>query len=322
MIGPEDEQLHHVGPDAHPHSQESYYFNWADQRHDLFGLTRIGFRYQQRRIDALVLVICNGRPAYIYPGVSLRQRGPWSEHSAASIRGGRLRYHMEKPLASWRISLSKSALDDSAMDLRWRCVSPPFDYSSHGQLPANVAAAHFEQVGSVQGWLRMRGREMPIEGSGQRDKSWGVRDWAQIEGWNWISAQLGPELAFNAWEGWLAGKRHVNGFVWRDGDNHAIQQLSIRYRWADRPHVPAAVELRLTDSSGARTVIEAEALGHFPLVKKGLWIQETHMRFETTGGQRRHSGLGVVEHAWRAGKLGSLLRAPDLLRAAAQVLGW
>ncbi len=321
MIGPEDEQLHPFEP-AQRHWQESYYFNWADPRHDLFGLTRIGFRYQQRRIDALVLVICAGRPAYIYPGVSLPQRGPWSEQSGASLVGGRLRYRMEKPLASWRITLSKSLLDDSAMDLRWRCVSPPFDYSSHRQLPANVAAAHFEQVGSVQGWMRMRGRELLIEGRGQRDKSWGVRDWSQVEGWNWISAQLGPELAFNAWEGWLGGKRHVNGFVWRDGDNHAIEQLSIRYRWTDRAHVPAAVELRLIDSSGATTIIEAEALGHFPLVKKGLWIQETHMRFKTAGDGPRYSGLGVVEHAWRAGRLGSLLRAPQLLRAAAQVLGW
>ncbi len=109
MIGPEDEKLHLNEHDGARHWQESYYFNWADPAHELFGLTRIGLRLSQRRIDALVLAICKGQPAYIYPGVSLRQRGPWTEQSGAHIRGGRLSYWLEKPLARWRLKLAKAA---------------------------------------------------------------------------------------------------------------------------------------------------------------------------------------------------------------------
>lgn len=311
-----DEELHEVGPDQH--WQESYYFNWADPSHDVFGLTRIGLRFHEQRVDGLVLTIRDGKPEYVYPAVNLRQRGPWSEHSAdGGLRARSLKYTMEEPLRRWRLTLTGR----SRMDLAWESLSPAFDYSeSQHTLPPNVAGRHFEQVGRVTGWTRFKGRELEINGLGQRDKSWGVRDWQGIEGWNWISVQLGEDRAFNLWELWYQGRRHINGFFFRDGATHAVEKVEIVFQYGRRDHVPRAVRILINDVSGAATVVDGEALGHFPLVKEGLWIQETHARFSAEHGRRHLQGVGVIEHAWRPTRRQMMARTPHLLGVAGRVL--
>jgi hypothetical protein len=60
-----------------------------------------------------------------------------------------------------------------------------------------MTGAHFEQSGRVTGWTRFgieRGAERhEIDALGQRDKSWGVRDWARLEGWNWLAGHPGRD---------------------------------------------------------------------------------------------------------------------------------
>ena len=312
----QDEELHEIGPDRH--WQESYYFNWADPSHDVFGLTRIGLRFHERRVDGLILTIRDGKPEYVYPAVNLRQRGSWDEHSAeGGLHARSLKYVMEEPLRRWRLTLTGR----SSMDLTWESISPAFDYgeSEHALAP-NVAGRHFEQVGRVTGWTRFKGRELEINGLGQRDKSWGVRDWKNIEGWNWISVQLGEDLAFNIWELWYQGRRHINGFVFRDGSTYAVDEVEIEYDWARREHVPRAVRIVITDVSGNTITVHGAALGQFPLVKEGLWIQETHAQFTTEQGSESRNGIGVIEHAWRPSRLQLIARTPHLLGAAARVI--
>ena len=313
MIAPADEELHPIG-DA-PHWQESYYFNWSDPHHDAFGLTRIGFRFGDDQMDGLVLTMRDGLPEFAYPAVNLRHTGAWTDQRAKpGLRTRALRYEMVEPLARWRLVLTGK----HEMELEWTAFTPPFDYRHDGgTLPANVAGEHFEQSGRVEGWTRFKNRSLEIRGTGQRDKSWGVRDWASVEGWDWISAQFGEDFTFNAWEGLMGGQRHVNGFVHRDGDNYPIERLAIDYRWADRAHVIA--EARLAISAGGREhVVTARTLAQCPLVKKGLWIQEVYASFCREGDRR--PGIGVIEHAWHAGTMGTLRRLPQLLGAARHVL--
>ena len=55
MIAEIDEQAHE--PRTHEYAQESWYFNWVDRRHDIFGLARLGYRYQSRTPEPLILTI-------------------------------------------------------------------------------------------------------------------------------------------------------------------------------------------------------------------------------------------------------------------------
>lgn len=312
MIEAKDEALHPVGPGAH--WQESLYFNWADPARRAFGLTRIGYRFSENQIDGLVLTIRDGRPEFVYPAVNLKGGRPWADHTPErGLRARGLVYRMEEPLRRWRIELGGR----DAIDLTWTAFTEPFDYHGEGaSLVPNIAARHFEQTGRVEGAVRFGGRELAIDGTGQRDKSWGVRDWARIEGWNWVSAQFGTDLAFNAWEGWFEGRRYVNGYVHRDGANRALRQVEIVYRWSRTRHLPAAARLVLTDEAGETIEVEARPLGNCPLVKRGTWIEEIFASFTARAGGRAREGLGVVEHAWHAGRLGTVREGRRLAAAA------
>jgi hypothetical protein len=317
MIQASDEQAHR--PAEHPHAQESWYFNWSDPAHDCFGLARIGFRYNQRRIDPLVLTLRGGRPEFFYPIEALPpMRDSWDDLSVeVGLRGGRLQVAMEEPLKRWRVRLEGRG----RMDLVFESITPPFDYHGEGrEIASTMTTAHFEQTCTVRGWTEFRGERLEIDGLGQRDKSWGIRVWPEVEGWDWISAQFGQDLSFNAMRTFEKGRRFANGFVFREGRNHAIQQLEIDHRWGHQAHLPERVDLELVDEGGARHRISAQARGSFPIFKSGCWLEETQARFRYQGEGPAREGAGVIEHVWRPSLLQGLRRAPRMLAAGLRVL--
>lgn len=65
MIEAADEQAHE--PSQSGHAQESWYFNWTDPRHKLFGLARIGYHWRSHRPEPLILTVREGRPDFFLP---------------------------------------------------------------------------------------------------------------------------------------------------------------------------------------------------------------------------------------------------------------
>jgi hypothetical protein len=296
MITAEDELLHEIG--AAEHWQESFYFNWADPMHDVFGLARIGFRFHQERVDGLILTIRDGKPEFCYPAVSVKQKRPWSDQDPRSgMRARGFTVTMEEPLQRWRIKLEGR----HRMDLLFEAETPAFDYNAAGKVADEMAGEHFEQSGRVTGFTEFKGTRLAIDARGQRDKSWGVRDWPALQGWNWITGLFDDGFSFNATESFQHGEAFTSGFVHHDGENHAIAKLNVHHSFAPgRIHVPATTRIDIVDVGGARHEITGTALGAYPIGKGGAWIEEVHTRFSarTNGGAER-VGYGVVEHVWR-----------------------
>jgi len=315
VIWPDDEWLH--PPGAEPAWQESFYFNWADPERRTFGLARIGYRPNAGKTDGLVVSVRDGKLELFYGPANIDHDGPCSrEDPAAGMRAGDLLVSMEEPLRRWRLQI----LGHRQMDLVFEAHTPAFDY--HGpradgeprRLAATMTGAHFEQAGSVTGWTHFQRERQEIRAFGQRDKSWGVRDWNRLEGWNWISGQFGADLSFNIMQTFEDGRALDNGFVFRDAENHAIDAVSLQPRWARREHQLRGAQMEIIDVTGRRYDIRAEALAAFPILRKDVWLEETHVAFtlECDGGARE--GQGVVEHVWRA-SLGQILqRAMRLAR--------
>ena len=315
MIHPQDEELHDIGPGKY--WQESFYFNWADPGHACFGVARIGYRFHENQIDGLVFTIRDGRPDFAYPAVNLRHRGDWKDlkvKNELSARG--LKFLMQEPLKTWRILLTGKHF----IDLEWKAFTPAFDYSETvGHGPPEIAGSHFEQSGTVRGVTRLKGVEREVSGLGQRDKSWGVRDWAHAEGWDWITVQFGEDFSFNAWVAPYKGSRYVGGFVYRDGKNRALAEVETEYRWGTRIHQPANVQLRLKDVDGMDYQVQGTCNGHFPLAKSGMWLYESYTSFTTEWKGKKREGIGVIEHAFQVGRLGYLPRMPEIAETLYQV---
>lgn len=330
MIEPFDENLHPVG--RAEHWQESWYFNWADPRHRVLGVTRIGFRFAQRQIDGLVFTIRDGRPEFAYPALNVRPDKPWDAYAPGDGIGvRRLNFRMVDPLRHWRLELTGR----DAFELEWHAFTPAFDYAKAvGEGPPEIASDHFEQSGRVFGRTKIRGTTLKIDGFGQRDKSWGVRDWAQIVGWTWISAQFGEDYSFNAWlaprptgGAGLLGRRPIDeknpyqgGFVHVDGVNHPIEKIDIDWRWGRRPQEPAGARLTL-HTRGAAHVFDIDCFGVFPMAKAGLWIYEAYASLRGTLHGAPRTGVGVVEHTFHVGRLGYLKRAGEIASTLGAVLG-
>jgi hypothetical protein len=78
------------------------------------------------------------------------------------------------------------------LDLEWEAYSPVYDYP----YPDDHPGAHYEHAGIVHGELLIGRERVAFEGRGERDHSWGDRDW-WVWGWHWTSFQIGNSHAIN-----------------------------------------------------------------------------------------------------------------------------
>jgi hypothetical protein len=298
MIEESDEWLHEVGSD--PAWQESFYFNWADPERRSFTLARTGYRFHPRKTDGLAISLCDGALELYYGPADLDHEGDCrDEDPVRGMRAGDLVVTMLEPLRRWRLQIE----GDRGMDVVFEAHTPAFDYGAHGaQLASTMTGAHFEQSGRVTGWTHFGAKRHEVDALGQRDKSWGVRDWERLEGWEWLAGQCGPDWSFNLMQTIENGARLDNGFVFRDGANHPIQSANIRYQWAEQEHRMSRAEIELVESGGRTHRLQADSLGSFPIPRGDVWLEETHVAYtlQATGGDAERAGQGVVEHVWRA----------------------
>ncbi|MCP5056380.1 MAG: hypothetical protein GY937_06590 [bacterium] len=296
MIEERDEWLHEVGPD--PAWQESFYFNWADPEHRSFTLARTGYRFHARKTDGLAISLRDGKLELFYGPSDLDHEGDCREEDPGrGMRAGDLVVTMLEPLRSWRLQIE----GERGMDVIFEAHTPAFDYGAHGaKLARTMTGAHFEQSGRVTGWTHFGSERHEINALGQRDKSWGVRNWEQLEGWEWLAGQIGPDWSFNLMQTIENGERLDNGFVFRDGANHPIERARIQYSWGRREHQTRRAEIELIESSGRTHRLHAEALGAFPILRDQVWIEETHVAYTLHAEGEERRGQGVVEHVWRA----------------------
>ncbi len=298
MIDERDEWLHEVGPD--PAWQESFYFNWADADGRCFTLARTGYRFHPRKIDGLAISLRDGELELFYGPADLDHQGDCrDEDPSRGMRAGDLVVTMLEPLRRWRLQIEGKR----GMDVVFEAHTPAFDYGAHGaKLADTMTGAHFEQSGRVTGFTWFGSERHEIDALGQRDKSWGVRDWARLEGWEWLTGQLGAEWSFNLMQTIEGGERLDNGFVFRDGANHPIVRARIEYEWAELEHAVRRASIELVEAGGRVHRLRADALGCFPILRNDVWLEETHVAYTLEAGEggAARFGQGVVEHVWRA----------------------
>jgi hypothetical protein len=133
----------------------------------------------------------------------------------------------ETPMEHWSLGLEAFAvrLDEPGdayrgeigervplgLDLEWEATTPVYDYPSQDR----GRGAHYEHAGIVHGEVLIGDERIAFEGHGERDHSWGERDWWR-RGWHWSAFQIGDALAVNA-----ARADEADGgvgYVWRLGE--------------------------------------------------------------------------------------------------------
>jgi hypothetical protein len=213
-----DEGRHEPGTEAL--WNESWYFDFMDAAGTFGGYVRVGM-YPNLGDAGLIwfwaCVVGEDRPLvtvidHTVPipkaGIELRHDGLWADHV------------IEEPLQRWSLGLEAfgAALDDPAetyrgcrgdrtplgWDLEWITDVETYQWPE-GQ-------SRYEVPCRVVGEVLVGDEKVELDGWGQRDHSWGVRDWWTL-GWCWTAGRLEDGTRFHAAAPRIEGIDWAAGYV-------------------------------------------------------------------------------------------------------------
>lgn len=303
-------------PTENPFWQESWYFNFSDPASGVWGLTRIGYRPSRNTADGLLLAVVDGKPEVLYAPVGRRlDSAGVTIDSPRLVKTNALTYRCEGALDRWRIQASTARLD---FDVTFAAETPAHVFPSMDARQASAASDHYEQSGRVAGRLRIGGIERSIDGRGQRDHSWGPRDWSGVGEWIWLSGQFESGWCMNWWSVGEGEGSTITGFV--GYADRTVPAIGGSVLWLGDPDgvQPTGADIVLELADGTRKQIRMHIHAYWPLYKDGATIMEFVCTYECDG----EKGSGISEHlykdpvAWRT----HLPRAPFFIWKAIRTL--
>jgi hypothetical protein len=209
---------------------ESWYFDFTDADGTLGGYVRLGL-YPNLGVSwlwacvvgedrPLVTVIDHDAPLPRAPGLELRTEGLWADLVC------------ETPLEHWTVGLEAFgvALDDPAevyrtcrgerialgFDLEWETWRGTYAYPG---------LSRYEVPCRVHGEVLVGQERIDFDGWGERDHSWGTRDWWSFE-WCWTAGRLDDGTMWHASRPLVEGLRYEPGFVQAPGEGALPEQVS------------------------------------------------------------------------------------------------
>ncbi len=200
QLASSDEGLHPAGPELL--WNESYYFDFAAPDGSVGGYVRLGLYPNWDRAWYWACIVRPGAPTVLVADNAAALPAPGSTRLGTDW--GTASQEITEPLRLVRISLDGTGalLPDPAaayadlrsaeqvslgLDLEWRTVGGVYPYKD---LP------RYEIPCQVSGTVRVGDETISIAGWGERDHSWGERDWWQIS-WLWSSGRLDDGTAFH-----------------------------------------------------------------------------------------------------------------------------
>ena len=240
-----------------PHWQDRLYFNLHGQDGAFLAITGMGAFPNRGTREGYLLAVHRGRHYASF--VSRPLAGDREEMTA-----GGLSFAVVEPLRSWRLQLTpEGGRVRGHLLFEARCPAYDFETIRWQKGEATVVhQCHYTQAGRYLGVLEVDGQA--LEGlMGMRDRSWGIRNLAQVDMWLWASVQL-PDACITAWQ-WetAAGERiYCDGALVReDGQVRRIVSLAHRLElWpASRRHRRTRLALRLEDGQELELLAEEVA---------------------------------------------------------------
>jgi predicted secreted hydrolase len=156
-------------------------------------------------------------------------------------------------------------------------------------------AQHYEHAGRIEGTISVDGEIYTLNGFGQRDHSWGVRDMRIPANWRWFSGQFKDKLCFNAIKVELLAFRASGGYIYHQGKAEALKGWSFKADFDNSGMGAKSVSLSLLTSSGKRFNVVGEILENIPVrVNTGRHISvvnEARTRFSWNS----ITGYGISE---------------------------
>ena len=236
VVLPDDEARH--TPDGEGLWNESYYCDFVRADGSMGGWLRLGL-YPNRQVAWWTTWIVWPDRAGVcsadYGAPVPPQNGLVSESDSATET--RIEIDLRRPLEEFRLAASAPA----------RIIDPPEDVYAHGEQSGTPArldldltwttdgvpyhydlTTRYEIPCLVNGTVTVDGETFTIDGQGQRDHSWGVRDWWAF-GWCWCSMRLddGTRVHLADIRMGIPGVPVFFGYIQRPGEVHPAAALTV-----------------------------------------------------------------------------------------------
>lgn len=197
-VPPADEGVHQPGPEDL--WGESWYLDAVDPDAGVAAYVRLGLYPNQGIAWYWACLVGEGRPlvtvidhdiALPRQGLEIRTEGLWCD------------YNVETPLDHVSVGVEAFAVeveDPTAVygDLRGNRV--PFgldlEWETSGGIYAYPGTTRYEVPCRVHGEILLAGETIDLDGWGQRDHSWGARDWWTYS-WSWMAGWLNDGTRFH-----------------------------------------------------------------------------------------------------------------------------
>lgn len=301
-ISEKDEYMHDWGKFP-PFHNESWYFNFIDRPNKVFFITRLAFEMGKKRSLVLLFLVIDGKVISYFKGIPLEKMPDNWEFDA------KVKYYCIKPMKQWRIKFKNSRVD---LDVNLEGRFPIFN-SAEGTDPLAFlkedytktelvfAQMHYEQPMVATGTLILKEKGEVIEtriikGFGQRDHSWGIRDWGGIDSWNWVVAQFEDET-INFYKAEALGEVKQDGIIYSKGaDSIRIKNIEVTTKMKENEKTPISSTFILTDENGKKRTIESKTIfsQYLPLPsEKGLTEIYEQVAIFTFNGKE---GDGISEY--------------------------
>lgn len=179
---------------------ESWYLDWVDPANGVGGYVRLGLYPNLGVAWYWACLVGEGRPLVTVidhdirlpsRGLEIRTEGLWCDYTVETALD-----HVSVGVEAFALEL-----DDPAAvygDARGNRV--PFgldlEWDTDGAVYAYPGVTRYEVPCRVHGEVLLAGETLTIDGFGQRDHSWGVRDWWSFS-WSWMAGWLDDGTRFH-----------------------------------------------------------------------------------------------------------------------------
>lgn len=277
-----------------PDWNESYYFNFHDEKKDITAFMRIGSKPNKNERTMFFFLMGKELVA------GMRFSGPCDGDKLSSAG---LKFK-ETNEGKWKITYNGPIFDPAnpkdpsmaEMDILWSPINEPMDYKrcvdeKKTEMSSKVASEHYEQYGHAKGTISVDGIRFDIDAYGERDKSEGVREWGSPKMWMWINSVYDGKYGFNITK-LSTDAGDVDAGYFNDGNgNDPLTNAEIDVKMSDSG-IPSGFTMNL---GGSKTyMIKGTVLRHAALPMAGsktMMLVETISKTEWNG----KTGYGIAE---------------------------
>jgi len=305
MIPVETDIIHEHGEQKN--WNESFYFSFYDRGNDICGFLRLGLKPNKNE----KMLFC----FFMMPDGSLVGTKESVEFDEATLSMKGVTFTKVEDEKVWNLAFDgelpvhnkgEDSVAKVKFDLRFEGTNPMFNYrecvtSDKEALAAAVASEHMEQMGKVLGNLKVDDREYYIKALGERDHSWGERDWTAPRAWVWLTCQVSEDFGFNVTKLYMDKGEIDAGFLYMDGENLPLVKVDMVTEY-DADGSPNTLFMAMYDKDGVvygvKGEVKKKAIMEFKGENdRGSIMFETLAKYRIDDGE--DAGYGIAEYLLR-----------------------